>query len=869
MKLYNRCINCFSEKGDREECPYCNYVGNRLRENSICLLPGTLLAGKYFIGTVLGRGGFGVTYLGWDSNLDIKLAIKEYFPHGLVARLPEEGKVIASTSDGNQQFEFGLEKFLEEAKTLAKFEHNPGIVTVRDFFRANGTAYMIMSYIEGITLEDYLFEKGGKLPLKRALDIMLPVMDALKEIHRAGFMHRDISPDNILIDINGRVIIIDFGAARQEAREKSKGLSVILKAGYAPEEQHRTRGKQGPWTDVYAVSATFYRALTGEKPPEAIDRLAEDVLISPSKHGVEISTEEEEVLLKGLALHSDERYQSIEEFQQDFLEAGANDSKNRENIKKSCTFCGEKINLQAPECHYCHSSLEELAVKISAGKKDDIEEIQNNTSVKFEQTNRFIAEQPEKPNEDLIKNKSGNTASKIASGTSYKKETSGENLADNAKPGSKLGPISFIICVLVALFYLFSSLSNSVSTNDELVIILSSIALILSIAGIIKANSNKALTISSLIFSAFIIFIAFFNLGIPSNVLGTASEVPGTINQIFVPENYSTIQAAIDAASDGEEIIVAEGIYQETIDFKGKNIVLRSIDPDNNDVVSKTVIDGDGKGTVITFKNGESRNAILSGFTITGGSGTRKQFTITSYDETKLSFDRRYAGGILVSGGSEPTISKNIISGNNVINLSTNIMGVGGGIAVLDGSNPLIENNMIINNFSEAYGGGIAVWHRSSPKIINNIISGNKAEDIGGGLLVAMICSPEINSNIIQDNQSANWGGGIYVGHMSEAKITGNIIMNNSAVDGGGIFLRRAESVLINDNEISDNRATKNGGAIFMDNRSDALINNNKIFDNAAQNGGAAWVDKDSQIRLSSPDDNEYRGNKPDDLSLR
>ncbi len=145
-----------------------------------------------------------------------------------------------------RQFEFGLERFLHEVKTLARFADHPNIVTVRDFFRANGSAYMVMNYVEGMTLEEYLGQVGDKLAFLETRNIMMPVLDALKEVHLAGIMHRDISPDNIVIDSSGRVVLIDFGAARQEMQQKSRGLSVIMKAGYAPEEQYRTRGEQGP-----------------------------------------------------------------------------------------------------------------------------------------------------------------------------------------------------------------------------------------------------------------------------------------------------------------------------------------------------------------------------------------------------------------------------------------------------------------------------------------------------------------------------------------------------------------------------------------------------------------------------------------------
>ncbi len=853
MNFDHYCMNCFSKKEGQVDCPTCHYRENSDQDASIYLVPGTLLAGKYYIGKVLGRGGFGITYLGWDSNLDIKLAVKEYFPQGLVSRLPRHNNVIVSTDNNIRQFSFGLEKFLKEAKALAQFENNPCIVTVRDFFETNSTAYMIMSYIEGITFEDYLIDKGGTIPLKNTLDIMLPVMDALKEIHRAGFMHRDISPDNILIDINGRVIIIDFGAARQEVREKNKGLSVILKAGYAPEEQHRSRGEQGPWTDVYAVAATFYRALTGEKPPESIDRLAEDTLFPPSKLGVEINKREEEVLLRGLAVRSPDRYRNIDDFQQALLEAVSIKPVIVKDNYKQCPFCGETVNSQSLKCDYCHSLLDRSNKNRTDKKAYEIRE-------KFVQ-----ADDEEFSNKEVLADINSKHVTPVSSVSAKKEKNYEVKKGKTARQESKIGLYAFLACVIIAITYLLTS-DNSTRINHLLVIAATLVTLGLSIQGLTGAKTNKGFSLAGLSFSALIIAVAMFNLAGSANEFFPTDGKPGSDQEINVPSDYRTIQAAIDAASDGTVIIVAEGTYKESIDFKGKNLVLRSSDPHNPDVVSATIIDSNSKGTVVTFKSGEDENALLSGFTITGGSGTRKQFTINSYDGTRLSFDRNYGGGILITGGSKPTISKNIIKDNKVKNISKNVLAVGGGIAVLDNSNPRIEENIIINNVSEAYGGGLALWHKASPLISNNIIKNNRSGEIAGGLLIAMMCSPEIRGNIIEENHSANWSGGIYVAHMSTAEITDNLIQKNTATDGGGIFVRRAESIVINNNEIRENKATRNGGALYIDNKADAVLNNNMIFHNIAQSGGGVWVDDDSRLRLSTPDNNQYDGNKPQDI---
>ncbi len=331
---------CFALTGAEDPCPECGYCEADPGEVTLYLAPRTLLAGKYLIGRVLGQGGFGITYLGWDTTLDVKLAIKEFFPQGLVSRVPGQGKIASYSGGAREELNYGIDRFLSEAKMLARFEHHPNIVSVRDFFKANNTAYMVMSYVEGFTLEHYLAREGGKIPYHKAIDIVMPVMDALREVHAVGIMHRDISPDNIFIDNRGRVVLLDFGAARQDLRDKSRSVSVILKAGYAPEEQYRSRGRQGPWTDVYAVGATIYRCITGRVPPESLDRMAEDDLVPPSQLGVDISAGLEQTLLKALAVKAEDRFHTVTEFQAELLEAGKQTGSNIWANKKTLLYAG-------------------------------------------------------------------------------------------------------------------------------------------------------------------------------------------------------------------------------------------------------------------------------------------------------------------------------------------------------------------------------------------------------------------------------------------------------------------------------------------------------------------------------------------------
>lgn len=314
MKLNHICLGCMEEKGQVSTCPYCGYREGTPASAPHYLPPGTILAGKYLIGRGLGHGGFGTTYLAHDLVLGIKLAIKEYLPQDCASRQPGQTEVTPFTGEGEKRFRQGLESFLQEARTLARFDGQPGIVGVRDFFTENGTAYLVMNYLEGITLKDVLVKSGGQpMPYDRLIKIMLPIMGALERVHAAGLLHRDVSPDNIFLTTQGQVVLIDFGAARQ-SMSVQRSMSVILKPGYAPEEQYRSRGNQGPWTDVYALGACMYRALTGKIPPEALERIPNDTLVPPSRLGVGIPQRAEQALLRAMAVKAEERFQSVEAF---------------------------------------------------------------------------------------------------------------------------------------------------------------------------------------------------------------------------------------------------------------------------------------------------------------------------------------------------------------------------------------------------------------------------------------------------------------------------------------------------------------------------------------------------------------------------
>jgi len=320
MNIDTICTNCMESDTGAPTCPVCAAPFNPETTNELVLQPRSVLREQYVIGRVLGQGGFGVTYLAYDINLANRVAIKEYAPAGIAGRTTL--KTMTPQSDATKaDFDWGLERFIEEARTLRTFSNHPNIVSIQTVFRENTTAYLVMEYLEGRSLEEFLRTRGGTVPFDEALDLMLPVMDALNTVHAAGILHRDVSPRNILISQQGKVKLIDFGAARAELSQQSRKLSRYVTVGYTPEEQHRSNGAQGRWTDVYALGATFYRTIVGKAPPESLDRLVDDKMAPPSRAGVRIPSYAEAALLKALAVRGEDRFQTVEDFKKTITEA--------------------------------------------------------------------------------------------------------------------------------------------------------------------------------------------------------------------------------------------------------------------------------------------------------------------------------------------------------------------------------------------------------------------------------------------------------------------------------------------------------------------------------------------------------------------
>ena len=317
-----RCLNCMKTFNEQfGVCPHCGFQPGTPPKEAYHLHPGTELNGHYIIGTTVGFGGFGITYRAWDRVLEKMVAIKEFYPNGIVNRVPGEKEVIIYSGNRADEFLNGKIRFLAEARNMARFNTHPNIVNVYEFFEENNTAYIAMEFLEGMSYKQYIAQHNGRVDCQTAVNVVLSVTDALREIHKVKIIHRDISPDNIFMvpvdqqATNYKVKLIDFGAARCSSGEEEKTLSIILKPGYAPPEQYRSRSKQGPWTDIYAVGAVLYRSVTGRMPEESVNRVVEDHLPPPNALVPEIPQYLSDTIMRAMALSQELRFQNVDQFQ--------------------------------------------------------------------------------------------------------------------------------------------------------------------------------------------------------------------------------------------------------------------------------------------------------------------------------------------------------------------------------------------------------------------------------------------------------------------------------------------------------------------------------------------------------------------------
>lgn len=465
MEEAKRCPHCMAENTpDAAVCTRCGAeMGAR---NAPHQLPvGAVLAGRYRVGCCIGEGGFGITYAGWDETLDMKVAVKEYYPAGNVNRYNTQSLSVEATgAESSAFFERGKKRFLDEARTLAKFAYSANIVGVRDCFFENNTAYIVMEFLEGESLSQYLREHGP-MPFAQALALLDPVMAALEGIHAKGLIHRDISPSNLMLLDGGGVKLLDFGTARDASPAGERSLSVVLKPGYAPEEQYTTRGAQGPWSDVYAMSATLYRMITGQTPENALNRMPSDPLPAPSALGADIAPAQERALLHGMAIHASSRIQSMAELRTALRDGEAAPASEPEDEERTI-YCPQMDNAAVPD------------VPVQAERESVARDERTQRTVSGAPAERKTAREPEKTVGTAVQDVPPqpvpelSTAAPAEAPTEPPKVKKRREKAPRAKKTGKkkkkLGRIILIaaVCVLAALVVLISMiLANDDSTR--------------------------------------------------------------------------------------------------------------------------------------------------------------------------------------------------------------------------------------------------------------------------------------------------------------------------------------------------------------------------------------------------------------------
>lgn len=306
------CLRCMRVSDNADTCPFCgrDKLGEKSWHNA--LTPGTILNNKILVGNILGKGGYGITYIGFDLLLEYRVAIKEFFPEDLVTRA-EDGHTLVVLNDVNSDsYEEETQAYLREARILAEYSKNPGIVSIKDLFYENNTGYIVMEYLENGNLFKYVDNHGGWLPSDRALSLIEPIIDILGDLHQSGLIHRDVSPDNIMLDKDGSIKLIDFGGSRKAGSKVKQ--EFLGKWGFAPPEQMFSRiSEQGPWTDIYGLCSTIYYLVTGDIPQSAIEREENDLITPINSYNIDLDPGIGEAIMRGLSMKPEERQQTIDE----------------------------------------------------------------------------------------------------------------------------------------------------------------------------------------------------------------------------------------------------------------------------------------------------------------------------------------------------------------------------------------------------------------------------------------------------------------------------------------------------------------------------------------------------------------------------
>ncbi|MDR3022283.1 MAG: serine/threonine protein kinase [Clostridiales bacterium] len=336
------CLVCFGDLDKDRVCVQCKEKSDDTPSPAHHIPARSVLNKKYLLGKSIGEGGFGITYFAWNLNTGNRVAIKEYYPSGNVNRMPRSNSIEVNDKANQVSTNRSLQRFKHEAKTLVSLKNTDGIVSVQDFFSANNTAYIVMEYLDGISLKTY-HKTHGNIGMSKLCELILPVIDGLQHVHQQGIIHRDISPDNIIITKQNTVKLIDFGAAKRINNE-GEMLSVVLKHGFAPEEQYRSQGIQGPWSDIYALAASMYYCITGKLPPESVQRLHKDLIVKPSLQGCDINPLQEVALMRALSVFAKNRYQNMSQFKEALFKSN---KKSKDKIPSTTSINEEDTKISA------------------------------------------------------------------------------------------------------------------------------------------------------------------------------------------------------------------------------------------------------------------------------------------------------------------------------------------------------------------------------------------------------------------------------------------------------------------------------------------------------------------------------------------
>lgn len=339
------CLGCLREISLNDSvCPFCGFDPVKVK-NPRYLRVGTKLLNRYLVGREIGEGGFGITYVGYDVKLKRPIAIKEYFPAHIASRdatVYRSQDVICFDGKGGKFFESGLERFRKEGKTLEKASFCDSVIQVYDYFEENKTAYIVMEYVPGITVQQRVDRQGAFTP-EEMLTVVMPLMDDLQKLHEKGMLHRDISPDNIILRPDGVAKLIDFGSARRtllDEKGNNKSMTVVVRQQYTPREQYSRNGKQGPWTDIYSLATTIYFMLTAKAPASALERESAVANAKMQSSMNQLKTSLVDVLETGMAVNLEERYSDMKSFQEELKkEISLSDTKP---IEKTVYFDREK-----------------------------------------------------------------------------------------------------------------------------------------------------------------------------------------------------------------------------------------------------------------------------------------------------------------------------------------------------------------------------------------------------------------------------------------------------------------------------------------------------------------------------------------------